>query len=106
MELTVAAYAVARGLPRYETFALADQLRRSAVSVASNIAEGHGRIHRGDYVFRLSIARGSLAEVQTQLQLANRLHGADVQAAVGLADEVGRMLNRLISRLRALPPDP
>ena len=106
MDLADATYDVMRSLPRYESYGLADQLRRSAVSVASNIAEGHGRLHRGDYVHHLSMARGSLAELQTQLQLACRLHGTDVTAAVEVANVVGRMLNRLIARLRALPPNP
>jgi four helix bundle protein len=104
MDLSEATYIIARSLPPYETYGLAQQLRRSAVSVASNIAEGHGRIHRGDYIHHLSVSRGSLAELQTQLQLAHRLHGIGVDPAQSLADEVGRMLSKLIERLRALPP--
>ncbi len=100
MELAEASYVVARDLPAYEIYGLAQQLRRSAVSVASNIAEGHGRLHRGDYIHHLSVSRGSLAELQTQLQLARRLHGVCVDTAQSLADEVGRMLSRLIQRLR------
>jgi four helix bundle protein len=100
MELSEATYAVARQLPAFETYGLAQQLRRSAVSVASNIAEGHGRIHRGDYVHHLSVSRGSLAELETQLELALRIHAVSVKSAQALVDEVGRMLSGLISRLR------
>ncbi|HET7604377.1 MAG TPA: four helix bundle protein [Gemmatimonadales bacterium] len=103
MELSAATYAVASSLPSYEIYGLAQQLRRSAVSIPSNIAEGHGRIHRGDYVHHLSVSRGSLAELETQLELAWRIHAASVEPAQGLADEVGRMLNTLISRLRTTP---
>lgn len=100
MELSEATYGIARRLPAYETYGLGQQLRRSAVSIPSNIAEGHGRLHRGDYIHHLSVACGSLAELQTQLELARRIHAVSVKPAHVLADEVGRMLNRLISRLR------
>jgi len=103
MELSEVTYCIARNLPQYEAYGLAQQLRRSAVSIPSNIAEGHARIHRGDYVHHLSVARGSLAELQTQLELARRLHAVSVTEAQSLADEVGRILSRLIARLRALP---
>jgi four helix bundle protein len=75
MELVEVTYQLSNSLPSYETYGLAHQMRRSAVSVASNIAEGQGRVHRGDYVHHLSISRGSLAELQTQLELTSRLHG-------------------------------
>src|SRR5690242_3428082 len=65
MELLKQSYAIARCLPAEERFGMASQLRRAAVSVPANIAEGHSRVHRGDYVHHLSIARGSLAEVET-----------------------------------------
>ena len=100
MELAEAAYSVAKNLPPYEAYGLGQQLRRSAVSIASNIAEGHGRIHRGDYVHHLSVSRGSLAELQTQLELARRVHGVEVESVQMLANEVGRMLSTLIRRLR------
>lgn len=106
MELSEATYIIARNLPPYETYGLAQQLRRSAVSVASNIAEGHGRLHRGDYLHHLSISRGSLAELQTQLELARRLHAAQVERTQSLGNEVGRILSRLIKQLRGPPPEP
>ena len=100
MELAEATYKITNSLPPYEIYGLAHQLRRSAVSVVSNIAEGHGRVHRGDYLHHLSIARGSLAELQTQLELALRLHDRRIEGAQSLADEVGRMLSTLMKRLR------
>ena len=103
MELAEATYTLTNELPPYETYGLGQQLRRSAVSVVSNIAEGHGRAHRGDYLHHLSISRGSLAELQTQLELASRLHASSVQQALSLADEVGRMLTTLMKRLRPSP---
>jgi four helix bundle protein len=99
-----ATYKITDSLPPYEIHGLAQQLRRSAVSVASNIAEGHGRVHRGDSFHHLSIARGSLAELQTQLELALRLHDSRVETAQSLANEVGRMLTTLMKRLRPGSP--
>jgi len=101
MKLAEVAYDAAAALPRFETFGLASQIRRSAVSVAANVAEGHGRLHRADYVRHLSIARGSLAELQTLLLLAERIHHTTVESPSSLAEETARMLNSLITSLRA-----
>src|SRR5689334_15063728 len=70
MELVVVAHRVADSLPTTQRFALADQIRRSAISIPANIAEGYGRLHRGDYVRHLSIARGSACELETHLEVA------------------------------------
>ncbi|HMH83730.1 MAG TPA: four helix bundle protein, partial [Gemmatimonadales bacterium] len=67
MDLVIEAYGFAKRFPGEERYALAQQLRRAAVSVPSNIAEGHGRKYLGDYVRHVSIARGSLMEMETQL---------------------------------------
>jgi four helix bundle protein len=83
-------------------FALADQLFRAASSVAANIAEGQGRLAKGDNVRHLGIARGSLFELETHLstaELIGVLAAAELHVAFGLADEVGRMLTTLIRRL-------
>ena len=69
MDLTAGVYRLAGRLPKAETFALGSQLRRSAISVASNIAEGHERNHLGEYLHHLSIAQGSLAELETQIAI-------------------------------------
>ena len=104
MELLIATYAIARLLPREELFGLTSQMRRAAASVPSNIAEGHARFHRGDFVHHLSTARGSLAEVETLLDACESLAYCDAEKlarARGLADEVRRMLGSMIMRLKA-----
>ena len=72
MDLVDEVYRLVKLLPREETFALSDQLRRSAVSVPSNIAEGHGRQSRKEFSQFLSIARGSVFEVETQIHIGIR----------------------------------
>ena len=96
-------YRVCRRLPRSETFGLADQLRRAAVSVASNIAEGHARGQTGEYLRFQAIARGSLAELETQLEIAVKigyLETFETRPLLDAADELGRMLAGLFKRLR------
>jgi len=87
--------------PRW--FALADQLRRSAVSVPSNIAEGRGRRSRGEFVRFISIANGSLKELETQLMLLARVDSEfeeETNRILSLTDEVGKMMNSLHHALR------
>jgi four helix bundle protein len=102
VEVTLAVYQLTKAFPKDELFALTNQLRRAAVSVPSNIAEGYGRQSRGEYKQFLGIARGSNLEVQTQLYIASRLgysSANDIARAEGLTIEVERMLNSLISKL-------
>ena len=102
MELTVQIYKITECFPDDERYGLTSQIQRSAVSIPSNIAEGHGRVYRKDYVRHLSIARGSLAEVETQLAIAVRLEFVNRNQALPLwamAQDVGKMLNRLIQSL-------
>ena len=100
--LVVEIYAVTRRFPTDERFGLTMQLRRASVSVASNIAEGHVRHSRREYRHFIAFARGSIAEIETQLLIAERLRHAtpsDLAIANDLAGQVARMLNRLHARL-------
>ena len=106
--LAVESCRVSDGLRRGRRSGLAAQIERAASSIPANIAEGNGRNHRGDYLHHLSIANGSLAELESHLLLAQALEGADrdrVSATLALAREVGRMLGGLIRALRASPND-
>ena len=100
MNLTMEIYRLVKFLPREETYALSDQLRRAVVSIPSNIAEGHGRGTDKEFIKFLWIARGSLLEVETQLIICNRLTLIKVEEskfAQSLIVEVGKMLNALIT---------
>lgn len=98
--------AIADGLRRKRRSGLATQIERAAASIPANIAEGNGRSHRGDYLHHLSIAHGSLAELESHLLLAESLDGSDrirIAAALVLAREVGRMLGGLMRALQSSP---
>ena len=102
MQLVEEVYRLARMLPKAELFALSDQMRRAAVSIPSNIAEGQARNSTKEFVNFLSISRGSTAELETQLIICVRLKfltPSQTEAALNLCGEVGRMLNALIGRL-------
>jgi len=103
LELTVEIYRFSSTFPRAEVYGLTSQLRRAAVSVPSNIAEGYGRGSRKEYVQFLCISQGSLKELETQVLLAQRLnYGSEtaVDRLLELSEEVGRMLGALIRSLR------
>jgi four helix bundle protein len=103
MSLTELIYQITAKLPPSERFGLLPQMRRSARSVTANIAEGYGRGRTGDYRRFLSYASGSLAELETDLELVRRLEllpGEEVEAARRLASEVGRLLSGLRRSLR------
>ena len=102
MDLTDAVYDITKQLPKEETYALSDQLRRAVVSIPSNIAEGSGRNTTKDYVNFLGIARGSLFEVDTQLLTCKRRNFITEEEYQKLSNEiceVGRMLKGLINKL-------
>ena len=102
MDLVEECYRLTKHFPQEELFGLTSQMRRAVVSIPANIAEGHGRLHRADYRRHLSIARGSLMEVETLLQVAVRVDYLDrtqVKAAWARLQEVGRLLNGLIRSL-------
>ena len=101
--LTTTCYRLTTAFPKCETYGLTAQIRRSAVSVASNIAEGHGRRRTRDYLRFLSIANGSLMELETQFIIAGNLKYVTPDAGRRLlarSTEVGRMLAGLIRALR------
>ena len=107
MDLVDEVYLLQRGFPKPEVYGLGDQLRRAVVSIPSNIAEGHGRGSRKDYVHFLSIARGSVYETITQLNIAKRQgYLKDISLAESHANEIARMLNALIRSLAPKPPIP
>ena len=103
MDLVGVVYGLTRSFPPQERYGLVQQVRRAAVSIPSNIAEGCGREHLGDDLRHLSIARGSLAELETQLSISERmgyiLRGEEGQG-LALAGEVGRMLSGLLRALK------
>jgi four helix bundle protein len=106
VDLAAECHAIANGLRRGQAAAMSEQLRRASISVPLNIAEGNGRRTRPDYLRHLSIATGSLREVETLLVLLERLEVADVRrlaAAKSASDDVGRMLAGLITRLSSEP---
>ena len=107
MDLVVASYEATKQLPQSELYGLASQIQRAAVSIPANIAEGHGREHLGDYLHHLSMANGSLMELETHFLLAGRLGYLDAEPMNELLDqtaEVGRMLAGLIRSLKSSRP--
>lgn len=102
-ELVATTYEITRGFPNDEKFGLVSQMRRSAVSVPSNIAEGYARDTTQEYVRHLWIAKGSLAELETQLLIAQRLEYISEPASETVAneiEEIERMLAALIRKLK------
>ncbi|MCF7976123.1 MAG: four helix bundle protein [Phycisphaerae bacterium] len=103
MDLAVVCYELTKQYPKSETYGLASQLQRAAVSVPANIAEGRARQHSREFLQHLSIAYGSLAEVETLTQIAARLkYTPDHQANEILEKtaEIGRMLNGLRNSIK------
>ena len=102
MDLVEEIYRLTKGFPSQEKFGLTNQIRRAAVSVPANIAEGYGRSHRGDYLRHLSVANGSLMEVETHLIIAGRLkylNKEQAKKAWDLIQETSKMLTALIKSL-------
>ena len=102
MALVEDCYRLTAKLPKDEVFGLSSQIKRAAVSVPANIAEGYGRGVTGSYVQFLKIARGSLCELETHLLLAARLSLADladIDALLAKRDAVGKMLHSLIQSI-------
>jgi four helix bundle protein len=102
MDLVEAVYQTTKIFPKEEIYALTGQLRRAAVSIPSNIAEGQGRSSKKEFCNFLSIAHGSVREVETQIMIAERLQyisKEQVTAILELAAEVGRLLQGLMKTI-------
>jgi four helix bundle protein len=101
MKLAEEIYLLSGKLPQKEQFGLCDQMKRASVSVPSNIAEGYRRGSKKDYAHFISIAHGSLSELETQVLLAQRIYPRLVSNEIlELSDEIGRMLYGLSRTLR------
>lgn len=106
MTLVTDVYRATESFPSRELYGLTNQVRRSAVSVPSNIAEGKGRFSKREFVQFLATARGSLCEMQTQLEIARNLGYLETEQFNHLDEqsrEVGRIINGLIKAVRVSP---
>lgn len=106
IELVMCVYGLTKKFPSSEIYGLVSQMRRSAISIPSNIAEGRRRGTRKDYLQFLRIAYGSGAELETQLLIAGKLsfgEKTDYTNAEKLLDEIMRMLNIMVGKLQLLP---
>ena len=103
MDLTVEVYKLVKLLPKEETYALSDLMRRAVVSIPSNIAEGQGRNSDKEFIQFLSIARGSLWELETQIEICLRIGYIDQSLATNIYNlmaEISKMLNALSNSLK------
>ena len=104
MNLARAVYTQTESFPKSEMFGLQSQMRRAAVSIPSNIAEGHGRLSDGHFRQFLATSRGSLFELQTQLELASGMNFIEQSKSTSLmeqCEEVARLINGLLAKLKA-----
>ncbi len=102
MDLVVRCYQLTSKLPKTEIYGLTSQIQRAAVSIRSNIAEGKGRNYLGDYIRHLSIANGSLKELETHLIIVGRLaylKDEELETVLNKCDEIGSMLHSLKEKL-------
>ncbi len=107
MILVTEVYKLVKNLPSDEKFGLQSQIKRSAVSIPSNIAEGHSRWYKKEFLHHLSISYGSLAELETQLLIAERLRFIkhdEVQSVLEKTTEIGKMINGLRKKLKTTNP--
>lgn len=103
MDLVEKVYLITQDIPKKEQFGLISQIQRAAVSVPANIAEGYGRMHPGDYLRHLSIARGSLMELETHLTILVRLKYVPREKALEIwpiLQEINRMLTSMILNMK------
>ena len=102
VDLVIKLYDYIQDFPKNESHALSDQMRRAAISIPSNIAEGHERKTTAEYIRFLLIARGSKAELETQLYICNQLKIGNKNKNIflqSLCEEIGKMLNTMIQSL-------
>ena len=102
MDLVEGVYRLTQSFPREEAYGLVPQLRRAAVSVPSNIAEGQARDHLREYLHHLSMAQGSLAELETQLEIAGRLGYASTEPGEQLLSDTAGVAKQLRALRTAL----
>lgn len=103
IELTVSIYRLTRSFPKDEMYGLTSQMRRASISVASNIAEGRGRLNPAEFRQFLGLAQGSIFELKTQLLVVRKLEMGETKAlgdAETLSEEVSKMLSAFIEKLR------
>jgi four helix bundle protein len=99
MTLAESCYRLTAKFPRDETFGLTSQIRRSAASIAANIAEGHGRENTGNFIHQLRVAQGSLKELETHLLLSERVgitNRTEIDERILQCEVVGKMLRSLL----------
>ena len=103
MILVKKTYEIVDRLPAYENYALSEQMRRSAISIPSNIAEGCERESKKEFVRFLSIANGSKSELLTQLEICKMLgYCSNIEEVEKLCQEIGKMLNSIINKLTTI----
>ena len=103
MDLVVACYEITKCFPKQELYGLSSQLQRAAVSIPANIAEGNGRQHTMEFIQHLSIANGSLTELETHLQIAQRLqyiNQSKLNRFLEQTEEIAKMINALKQSLK------
>ena len=103
MSIAERAYLLTAGFPKDEVYGMTSQIRRAAVSIAANIAEGHGRENSGSFIQFMRVSQGSLKELETHLLLAVRVRLVSVEEVEPMlqqCDELGRMLRSLIRSIQ------
>ena len=103
MDIAVDCYTATKPFPVSEAYGMTSQIRRSASSIAANIAEGYGRENRGSFIQFLRVAQGSLKEVESHLLLSGRvglLSSNEVECLLGRTEELGKMLRAMIRSLQ------
>lgn len=103
MELVVAVYDMTKKFPKEEMYGLTSQVRRAVVSIPSNIAEGQGREYKKEFYQFLSIAYGSLREVETQVLISEKLNYIDESVCIAIIEqcnEIGKLINGLKNSMR------